>query len=149
MAKISKKTPPALTAFEISGVTRMISEGMGPALGIFQTEPITHIPNLDMFSTPAEIIIEVEMPGVRKNDIEIAVLKNALTVKALKFECFEGNRINYVCMERVFGMFLRTVELPYPVDTAKIKAAYAAGVLTITMPRIEDKRSGGRKVRVD
>lgn len=149
MAKISKKPPASLSAFEINGITRLISEGMGEAGGIFQTEPITHIPNADMFSTRAELVIEVEMPGVRKDDIELLVFKNTLTIKALKFECFEDNRVNYVCMERVFGMFFRTVELPYPVDTARIKAQYKDGVLKVNLPRIEDKRSGAKNIRIE
>ena len=149
MAKISKKTPPSLAAFELDSVTRLISEDLSGDPGVFQNEPITHVPNVDMYSTPTHLVLEVEMPGVRKEDIDLIFTRKSLTVKALKYECFEENKINYVCMERAFGRLFRTIEIPFPVDTGRIKAVFKNGMLTITVPRIEDKRCPSKRVSIE
>ncbi len=147
MAKISKKRP--LAAFEVGNITRLVSESIADTLGLVESEPITHIPSVDMFSTATELIIEVEMPGVRKDDIEVLLHKNSVTIKALKYDCFDEDKINYVCMERVFGRIFRSIEVPFPVDTAKIKAVYKSGILTIVIPKVEDKRSKTKRVAIE
>lgn len=147
MAKISKKPPSALTAFEINDITGLLAGGAGEAVS--GTEPIVQIPNVDIFSTSGKLVIEVEMPGVRKEDVEIVLTGGTIAVKALKFECFEDNRINYVCMERVFGKVFREIDIPFTVDTSKLQAVYKNGVLTITVPRIKDKRSASRRIPIE
>ncbi len=147
MAKISKKNPSA--AFEVGKITRLVSESIADTLVLIESEPITHIPHVDMFSTAKELIIEVEIPGVRKDDIEVLLHKNSVTIKALKYDCFDEDKINYVCMERVFGRIFRSIEVPFPVDTAKIKAIYKSGILTIVIPKVEDKRSKTRRVAIE
>lgn len=148
MAKISKK-PPRTSPIEIDQINQFIFEsGLDDDTGFIRPEPITHIPNVDMFTTPADLVIEVELPGVRKEDIDITLCKDTLTIKALKFECFEEDKINYVCMERSFGRLFRTIELPFPVDTARIKANYDNGILIVTIPRVEDKRNMTKKIPI-
>jgi HSP20 family protein len=149
MAKISKKPPTSMSAFDVNNITRLMGEGLDDLMGIYQGEPITNIPSVDMYSTAEDLVIEVEMPGVRKDDIEVIFHKNTLTLRALKFDCFEENRINYVCMERVFGRVFRAIEIPFPVDTARIKAIYKNGILIIRIPRVEDKRSRTKKIDIE
>lgn len=148
MAKISKK-PPGTGSPETETRKSFFFEEMEDA-GLFaQSEPITQIPNVDVFSTRDELIIEVELPGVNKQDIDITLIKTTLTIKALKLECFEEDKINYVCMERAFGRMFRSIELPFPVDTEKIKAVFRNGILTICVPKVEDKRNISRRVPIE
>jgi HSP20 family protein len=148
MAKVSKKNT-ASPSLEADNLSQYFREWIDDA-GIFlQHEPIAHIPNVDMFSTNSELVIEVEMPGVRREDIEITLHKNTLAIKAIKFECFEEDKINYVCMERSFGKLSRTIEIPFPVDTVRVKASYKNGILTIIIPRVADKRSHTKKVPIE
>ncbi len=148
MAKISRK-PPGAPLTEPDTPNRFFFESIEDA-GLFSfPEPITQIPNVDVYSTPDELKIEVELAGVRKQDIEVALLKNTLTIKAVKFECFDEDKINYVCMERAFGRIFRAIDMPFPVDTAKIKAVFRNGILTISLPRVEDKRNKSRRVAIE
>ncbi len=124
-------------------------EGVELSYSVSKQEPATHTPNLDMFSTPALLTIEVELPGVRKEDIELSACRSTLTVRAVKFECFDEEKVNYLCMERGFGVLFRTVDIPFPVDTSRIKAVYKNGILSVTIPRVEDKRAAARRVQVD
>ncbi len=149
MAKMSKKPPVTPPAAEIDNINQFIFEGMEDTGVFLQPEPLTQIPNVDVYSNSNELVIEVELPGVKKEDIEVTLLKDTLTIRALKLECFEEDKINYVCMERAFGRIYRAVELPFPVDTMKIKAVYKNGVLTIIVPRVEDKRCASKRVNIE
>lgn len=143
MAKASRKKASGIVALDF----RPQETPAPPAAGT--AEPICHVPNADVFSTDHELIVEVEMPGVRKEDIEVSITRSALVVKALKYECFDERKINYVCMERAFGKLCRTIELPFTVDTAKVKAVYRNGILAVTIPRVEDKRAKSIRVRIE
>lgn len=147
MAKISRK--PIQTPVRVENLNQFLFECLDDEAGLLPPEPITHVPPIDMFTTPSELVIEVELPGVRKEDIDLTLYKNTLTIRAMKFECFEEDKINYVCMERSFGRIFRAVELPDPVDTSRIKASYLDGVLTIVMPRVADKRNSKQKVSIE
>ncbi|MFQ5737276.1 MAG: Hsp20/alpha crystallin family protein [Thermodesulfobacteriota bacterium] len=148
MAKISKK-PPGSPPTELDNLNCLLFEGIEEAGFFSHPEPITQIPNVDVFSTRNELVIEVELPGVKKQDIDVTLLKGTLTIKAVKLECFDEDKINYVCMERTFGRLFRAIEIPFPVDTVRIKAVFRNGILTITIPRIEDKRNTSRRVPVE
>lgn len=110
---------------------------------------INHTPAVDMFSTADSIIIEIELPGVRQEEIDLSVLRNTLTIKAFKYECFDERKVNFVCMERSFGRFLRVIDIQCPVDTTRTRAVFRDGLLTITLPRIGEKRGVPRKIVVE
>ena len=147
MAKISKKG--LQTPIRIENLNQFLFEFLGDEGSLLTPEPMTHVPPLDLFATPAEIVVEIELPGVQKEDIDITLYKNTLTRRAMELECVEEDKINSVSMERSFGRLFRAVKLPHPVDTARIKANYGNGVLTIIMPRVEDKRSNKQKVSIE
>lgn len=147
MAKISKKPPPAPKP-DNNSLSRFVIEALEDP-GVIQHEPITHIPNADIFSTHSEVVIEVELPGVRKEDIDVSQVKSSITIKAFKFECYEDEKINYVCMERTFGRFFRTIEIPFPVDTVRVKAVFKDGILTLSIPRVEDKRCSTKRITIE
>jgi HSP20 family protein len=148
MAKISKKPGRDFVPIEFGSFGRLF--GIADEMDFTSGDTVTHIPEVDIYSTPTELLIEVEMPGVKKEDIDVYIHNDHLTVKALKYECFDDSKLNYVCMERVFGRLYRSVEIPCTVDTSKIKATYSDGVLTITLPRIEnDKRRQTKRVPIE
>ncbi|MBI3752518.1 MAG: Hsp20/alpha crystallin family protein [Deltaproteobacteria bacterium] len=110
---------------------------------------INHMPVVDMFSTADSIIVEVELPGVRKDEIDVSILRNTLTIRGLKYECFDEKKVNFVCMERSFGKFFRIIDIPCPVDTTGIKAIFREGLLTIMLPKVEEKRGAPRKIVIE
>lgn len=145
MAKISKKPPASMSSFEVDTIAGLFSKAEASSGG----EPIIHTPHVDMYSTSGKLVIEVELAGVKKNDIEVTLDGQLLTVRGVKYECFDEEKINYVCMERAFGKFQRDIDIPFPVDSARIKAVYKNGILTVTVPRVEDKRCSSRKVPIE
>lgn len=118
-------------------------------IGLHNEAAINHTPVVDILSTSDSIIIEVELPGVRQNEIDVSILRNTVTIKALKYECFDEKKINFVCMERSFGKFFRIIDIPSPVDTTRIKAAFRDGLLTIILPKIGEKRGVPKKIGIE
>lgn len=116
---------------------------------ISQGEPINHTPNVDMYSTSEELTIEVELPGVLGDEIDVSMHGGRLIIRAVKYECFDEEAVNYICMERSFGKITREVELPFPVNTSKTKAIYSNGILTITMPTVADKRGTAKQIPIE
>jgi len=154
MTKISKEPDDFLNLSEQDRAAcgPMDSErdaGGGEGSGGQPLETITRIPDIDMYSTADELIIEVEMPGIKKSDIELYIHKNTIKLTALKAEAIENKKTNYVCLERVFGRLYRSIEIPFPVNTSMVKALFKNGVLSIVIPRVEDKRSAKRNVPIE
>ncbi len=149
MAKISKKDRPPSDPIDSSSMVQFIMDGMEDALQAKWPEPINHIPHVDMYSTKNTLEISIDIPGVRKEDIEITLLQNTLKIVALKYECFEDDEINYICMERAFGRIFRTVEIPFPINTTQMKAYYKQGILKIILPRVEEKRGKPKSIAIE
>ncbi|MEE9614950.1 MAG: Hsp20/alpha crystallin family protein [Thermodesulfobacteriota bacterium] len=150
MAKASKKVRSVSSAPDQTETVQSLISDMEEILHSDGSKPIGNMPRADIFSTSDDfVVVEVELPGVRSEDIEVTLFKNALSIKALKYECFEDNRVNYVCMERSFGRLFRTIEIPQVVNPAKAKAVYKGGVLTIRMPRVEEKRGRLQHIPVE
>ncbi len=147
MAKSAKKSPPKQTAKK-GKKPDFIAQNIESAQQPGTMEQVNHIPYVDIFSTNQDVIVEVEIPGVRFKDIDVTIFENTLNIKADKYECFEEKNINYVCMERTYGKVFRAIEIPVPVNTKHIDASYINGILRITIPIVEDKRGKPRRVSI-
>jgi len=149
MAKSSGKQPPGERAPRKSNMMQFIMESIESIPAARGVEPINHVPYVDICSTETELIVEAEMPGMRQEDIEVTVYRNTLSIKALKYECFEETNVNYVCMERSFGKVFRSVDLPFAINTGGAKAAYKKGILRITLPRVTEKRGTPKTITIE
>ena len=95
-------------------------------------------PRLDMFDYGDRVIVKVELPGVDKDDIDISVVGDVLTIKGERKAEEEVKDEDYYCCERYRGSFYRTIQVPADVDTEKIEASYGNGVLEITLPKVPE-----------
>ncbi len=83
-------------------------------------------------------IIEVELPGVNKDDISILLEEsNLLIIRGIKRQprSCDNNNLTYFLFEREFGSFYKRIVIPFHVDEANIKSSMENGVLTIDIPR--------------
>jgi len=112
------------------------------------TEILNFTPNVDIFSNAETLVVEVEVPGVPISEIELSFVSNNILVKGVKYEGPGGEKGNFICMERGFGRFFRSIELPFPIDTRSAKAFYKDGLLKIEAPRVEDKRGQPKKIEI-
>ena len=134
--------PPGLTDEEaVEGYFRSLLGPGSAGAGVLEE---TDYPPLDIFETEDGFIVEVEVPGVAPEDIEVSMMTGMLVIAGVKREVSRG-RINFLCMERNFGSFRRIVPLLRPVDTGRTTATYDTGILRIEVPKITEKR-GLRKI---
>lgn len=95
------------------------------------------------------LLFEVETPGTPAESLTVWVSRDLVVVEGEKPPESRDGRLRFHCMERDFGRFRRVLEIPCPVDTRSAKAEYAAGVLSIELPKIElDRRGERRKVEI-
>ena len=99
-------------------------------------------PMVDIYETPEKIVVIAELPGVRKEDIEIDVIDTTLEIKAEVKREEEVAEEAYYRRERYYKGFYRRLKLPVAVDPERAKATYENGVLRIELPKLvaEKKR---------
>ena len=105
-------------------------------------------PALDVYQNNDNVIARVELPGMRKEDIEISLHDGMLTISGeRKTESKEGDKAERT--ERYVGKFRRSVSLPTQVDAGKVTASYRDGILTVTLPKAEEAKPKQIQVNVD
>lgn len=98
-------------------------------------------PETDVVETEKEIRVVTEMPGLKRDNIEIDVENNVLTIRGEKREeRTEGEQGRWHLAERRYGTFSRSFVLPRDVDAENIQASFADGVLTVSVPKSEKAR---------
>lgn len=106
-------------------------------------------PSLDITENAGTYTIKVEMPGVSRDDIHVAVEGDSLIVRGEKREETEreDERCHYT--ERSYGSFQRVLALPDDADAEDLKAAFRDGVLTITIGRKSGDDAGSRRITIE
>jgi HSP20 family protein len=106
-------------------------------------------PVSDAAATDDAYVIEVELPGVKEADIEVAQQGNLLTVKGHKHSSHEEKNKTYYFSERTYGAFQRTFRLPADVDDGAIEASASDGVLSLRLPKRKDVEPRSRMIRIE
>lgn len=92
-------------------------------------------PAVDVHEDKESIVVRAELPGVKREEIDVSVDGNVLTLKGeRKFEKEEEGK-RYHRVERAYGSFVRFFQLPTTVDSEKIEAKLADGILTLRIPK--------------
>jgi HSP20 family protein len=93
------------------------------------------MPSMDVSETDKEIEITTELPGLEEKDIQLNVADDVLTVRGEKKNEREESEKDYHLVERSYGSFVRSVQLPTGVNAEGIKAVMSKGVLKVTVPK--------------
>jgi HSP20 family protein len=93
------------------------------------------MPSMDVTETDKEIEITAELPGLEEKDVQINIADNILTIRGEKKAEKEQKDKNYRLVERSYGSFERTLELPEGVNVDAIKANISKGLLKVTVPK--------------
>ncbi len=97
-------------------------------------------PRMDLAESENAITVTVELPGVDPKDVAIDVTGNSLTVRGEKKQQKEDKRKDYHFVERQYGCFQRTVQLPSTIDPDRVEARYKDGVLTIEIAKRQEAK---------
>ena len=103
-------------------------------------------PKLDISEGKKYITIKVEVPGLETNDFDISLDGRILAIKGQKKEERKENEETYYRVERSYGYFSRTIELPAEVDPNKVEANYKRGILKIRLRKT--KSSEPKRIRI-
>lgn len=104
-------------------------------------------PAVDIYETDDGVVIQAEIPGVRKQDLTVELKDNLLTLRGKRYAESEIEQDRYLRKERCFGSFYRAFTLQETVSPDKIRAKFRDGVLEVQLPRPE--KNAPRQVTVE
>jgi HSP20 family protein len=107
------------------------------------------LPSLDVSETKNDLLVKAELPGLDPKEIDISVANGILTIKGEKKQEKEEKEENYHLVERSYGSFVRSVQLPKDVQSDNISASFKNGILKITLPKSEESKKKEIKIKVE
>lgn len=124
----------------VTGLAGNLPNG-GPWSPILRGQPAVNV-----WETPEAVHVELEVPGVKHDQLDLTVVGDQLTIRVERPESQEANQ-TWHRRERPVGAFTRVVKLPSEVDADEVEATLTNGVLTIHLPKAETARP--RKINVN
>ncbi len=103
----------------------------------FETAGTEWMPIMDVIENGAEYIVRLEAPGIHKENLDINLIGEIVTITGKREIAPEVEGEGYLVRERVYGKFARTIRLPVPVAEKKVMAEYRDGVLVVHLPKAE------------
>jgi len=97
-------------------------------------------PSLDVYEDKDNVFVKAELPGMKKEDIDVSLTGDTLTISGQRKEAQETKDAENYRSERFFGRFQRSITLPHAVDPNKIQASYKDGILTVTCAKSEEAK---------
>ena len=112
----------------------------GQALDLFGLKPGSHLPPIDILETQDELRVEVDLPGVSPEQVDVSLTGNMLTLRGSRPPVDLLDVQTTHLSERASGEFERTIPLPVEVDPDQVQARAENGVLTILLPKKQSAR---------
>src|SRR5215510_5781318 len=98
-------------------------------------------PNVDIYENKDQIVLEAELPGMNRDDFELSVENNVITLRGERHFEKKDETDNYHRVERAYGSFTRSFTLPNTVSAEGASAEYKNGVLRVTLPKREETKA--------
>ncbi|MDY6825050.1 MAG: Hsp20/alpha crystallin family protein [Thermodesulfobacteriota bacterium] len=105
------------------------------------------VPAIDVSETDNEYLVKAELPGLKKEDIDISLNNGILTLKGEKKQEKKDDNENYHFRESYFGTFTRSLRLPNDASEEKVDATYHDGVVTVSVPKSEKAKP--KKIKIN
>lgn len=123
---------------DIKKIFEQLSQLEGTEAGIGLGE---WFPRVDVFETRHDVVVKVEAPGFSKSDLSVSFRGPKMILAGEKKQSEMDRSVRgYLCLERSAGKFSRSLYVDRAVDLTKAKAELSEGVLTVTMPKLNDRR---------
>ena len=129
---------------------RIFGEGLEPFKKVMDENwsLATWAPTCDIFETDNEIVVKVELPEVKNEDVHVTIDNNTLMIRGERKFLEETKKDSFHRMERNYGEFFRSFTLPHFVDANKVGAEFKNGVLRIALPKREEAKPKQLEVKV-
>ncbi|MBI3596472.1 MAG: Hsp20/alpha crystallin family protein [Nitrospirae bacterium] len=162
MAKEKEKQTREVTPWkpfsELSRVEREAEQLFGdffrrPLWGLSWPERFREIglrePAIEVYEEKDDVVVKAEIPGMKKEDLDINISGSLLTIKGEKKQEEEVKKKGYYYSERSYGSFVRTIDLPKEVQVDKAYANFKDGVLEVRLPKTEEAKRKEVKIKVE
>jgi len=106
-------------------------------------------PALDVYENSEELCIEVEIPGVSPDEVNVEVIGRSLIISGTKKDPLLNKGVRYIRMERSFGKFSRELDIPERFDIEKIDAKFADGLLSIKVSIAQDNVKMVKRIEIE
>ncbi len=106
-------------------------------------------PTVDIFEEGGDVVVKAELPGIKKEDIDVRLTDSTITISGEKKREEKVEKKGYHRIERSYGSFARAFTLPSEVQTDKAKAQFKDGILEIRAPKTEEAKQKEKKVLVE
>jgi HSP20 family protein len=106
-------------------------------------------PNVDIFEDGNDIVVKAEIPGLKKEDIEVNITDDMITISGEKKKEEKVEKKDYYRIERSYGSFTRSFRMPKEVQSDKAKASFKDGVLQVRVPKTEEAIKKEKKIPIE
>ena len=113
------------------------------------TETDEFSPAIDVYEEGSDVVVKAELPGMKKEDIEISLTEDILTLSGEKKTEKKVEKKDYHRYESTYGSFCRTIGLPSDVKRDQVKASFKDGVLEIRMPKTDEARKKETRIKIE
>jgi HSP20 family protein len=118
-----------------------------PRLRMPEIEEVS--PSMDIFTEGDNVVVKAELPGMKKEDIDVSLTEDTITISGDKKKEEKIEKKDYYSLERSYGSFKRSFSLPAEVQTEKASAKFKDGVLEIRIPKTEEAKKKEKKVLIE
>lgn len=112
-------------------------------------EDVEMSPSVDIYEEGDHIVLKSELPGISKEDLDIKLTDDTITISGEKKKEEKIERKNYYRLERSFGSFKRSFALPSDVQSDKAKASFKDGILEVTIPKSDEAKKKEKKIKIE
>jgi len=105
-------------------------------------------PSVDIFEDKNDVVVKAELPGIKKEDIDVTLTDDTISIAGEKKKEEEVEKKNYYWWESSYGSFSRTFTLPAEVQTDKVKTQFKDGILEIRIPKTDEAVKKEKKVKI-
>lgn len=127
-------------------IDRLFSEFT--SLEPFEERTTGFTPAIDLYETPESLVLKVELPGFKPEDVDISVTEDQVVLQGETKEEEEVKGENIYRRERRYGRVYRRINLPKSIIPDKTEAVYKNGVLTLTLPKAKPEKLEGIKIKI-
>ena len=121
-------------------MNRLFEQPLSRSRGEEGVTATTWTPAVDIYETAETIVMKAELPGVAREDIQIQIDGNTLTLKGERRFARDVQEESYLRIERAYGSFHRSFALPATVQQENVRAVLKDGVLELTLPKAEEAK---------
>jgi HSP20 family protein len=130
-------------------ITHLLSELSNHLSGGGLPDSSIWIPNVDLSEDHRQVQIKVELPGIKKEHIQVLLQDGYLRIIGEKKPPVHNTRAHYLCLERSYGRFSRIIHLNSVVDIDAASARLNNGVLTILLPKLSNRRQTEKAIPIE